>query len=163
MPSARPSSRNWSVSERPLWERLGRFIRERDELERILDRLLRPVERLTKGPLFGCQMCGQCVLHATGMVCPMTCPKNLRNGPCGGVRLDGSCEVYPEMPCVWVSAYRRSQRLFWPEEIHDLRPPVDWSLEGSSSWVNLLTGRDQVLSGCETQPDSALSILNERE
>ena len=38
-------------------------------------------------------MCGQCVLHSTGMTCPMTCPKTLRNGPCGGVREDGDCEV----------------------------------------------------------------------
>ena len=37
-------------------------------------------ERLTKGPMFDCRMCGQCVLHSTGMTCPMTCPKNMRNG-----------------------------------------------------------------------------------
>jgi len=47
------------------------------------------LERLTKIPLFDCRMCGQCILHSTGMTCPMTCPKNLRNGPCGGVRLNG--------------------------------------------------------------------------
>jgi hypothetical protein len=139
--------------------RLAGFIRSQPRLERLLDRLLRPVERLTKGPLFGCQMCGQCVLHSTGMVCPMTCPKNLRNGPCGGVRLDGSCEVYHDMQCIWVNAYTRSQKLFWPEEIHDLRPPVDWSLEGSASWLNLLTARDQIQSGCESQPASALDLV----
>jgi hypothetical protein len=139
--------------------RLGAFVQERPNLERFLDRLLRPVEKLTKYPLFGCQMCGQCVLHSTGMVCPMTCPKNLRNGPCGGVHQDGSCEVYPDRQCIWVAAYERSQRLFWPEEIHDLRPPVDWSLKGSSSWLNLLTDRDQIQSGCAAQSDSALNIL----
>ena len=28
-------------------------------------------------------------------------------------------------------------------EIHDIRPPVDNRLEGTSSWVNLYTGRDK--------------------
>ena len=67
------------------------------------------VEHAVKGPVFGCRMCGQCVLHDTGMTCPMTCPKTLRNGPCGGVREDGHCEVKPEMRCVWVKAEQRSQ------------------------------------------------------
>ena len=141
------------------WHRLGQLVRDQPFLERLLDRVLRPIEQVTKGAVFGCHMCGQCVLHSTGMVCPMNCPKNLRNGPCGGVRLDGACEVYPEMECVWVTAYARSQRLFWPEELHDLRPPVDWSLQGSASWVNFLTGRDQVVSGCAAEPDSALDVV----
>jgi len=51
----------------------------------------------------------------------MNCPKNIRNGPCGGVRLDGHCEVKPEMMCVWVRAFESSQRLIWAHEIHDLR------------------------------------------
>ena len=66
------------------------------------------IEKATKGPVFGCKMCGQCVLHSTGLTCPMTCPKTLRNGPCGGVRADGTCEVKPEMQCVWLKAYERS-------------------------------------------------------
>ena len=144
------------------WHRLGQSVRNQPRLAYFLDRILRPVERATKGLAFGCHMCGQCVLHSTGMVCPMNCPKNLRNGPCGGVRLDGACEVYPEKECVWVTAYARSQRLPWPEEIHDLRPPVDWSLQGSASWVNLLTGRDQIASGCAGEPDSALEVVADR-
>lgn len=147
--------------ESRLWVSLGQYVHERPGLERFLDRILRPVEKITKRPIFGCHMCGQCVLHSTGMVCPMNCPKNLRNGPCGGVRLDGSCEVHPEMECVWVKAYVYSQRLMWPEEIYDLKPPVDWSLKDSSSWVNYLTGRDQIVSGCESEPKSALEVVNE--
>src|SRR5215213_8699734 len=51
-------------------------------------------ERVVKARLFGCRMCGQCALPATAYACPMSCPKQLRNGPCGGVGTDGSCEVY---------------------------------------------------------------------
>ncbi len=142
------------------WPRLGQYVQDHPRLLRFFDRLLRPVERVAKVPTFGCYMCGQCVLHSTGMVCPMTCPKNLRNGPCGGVRFDGSCEVEPEMECVWVKAYSRSARLPWPEELHDLRPPVDWTLQGSSSWVNLVTGRDKITSGCVSEPASALDITD---
>jgi hypothetical protein len=101
------------------------------------------LEAAVKKPIFGCHMCGQCVLHSTGLTCPMECPKTLRNGPCGGVRPDGHCEVKPEMRCVWVKAVERSRRLPWAHEIHDIRPPVDNRLEGTSSWVNLYTGRDK--------------------
>ena len=105
------------------------------------------VERAVKGPLFGCRMCGQCVLHDTGMTCPMTCPKSLRNGPCGGVREDGACEVDPQLECVWLKAERRSRTLplpgAWREHFHQLRPPVDDRLRGTSSWMNLITGRDR--------------------
>ncbi len=100
------------------------------------------VERMTKGPIFDCRMCGQCVLHTTGMTCPMTCPKNLRNGPCGGVGQDGRCEVRPEMACVWVQAWERSRRMpAYGPAILEIAPPLDRSLEGSSAWVNDLTGR----------------------
>jgi hypothetical protein len=146
------------MSQPTLWRRLGVFIHHHPRLEHFLDRLLRPIERASKGAAFGCQMCGQCVLHSTGLVCPMTCPKNLRNGPCGGVRLDGSCEVYPDRECVWVAAYRNSLHLPWPHEFHDLRPPVDWSLQGSSSWINLVTRRDRIMSGCTADPISALDV-----
>lgn len=148
------------MPENKTLKKLGEFIRERPRLEHLLDLVLRPVEVVVKKPIFGCHMCGQCVLHSTGMVCPMNCPKNIRNGPCGGVRLDGSCEVYPEMDCVWTKAYVQSQRLMWPHEIHDLRPPVDWSMQGSSSWINYLTERDQITSGCPSGPISALQVTD---
>jgi len=98
-------------------------------------------EQWSKGAVFDCRMCGQCVLHSTGMTCPMTCPKNLRNGPCGGVRANGHCEVFPEMPCVWVQAYERSQQMpsYGPEFLQ-LVPPLNRRLEGTSAWINDLTG-----------------------
>jgi hypothetical protein len=107
------------------------------------ERLLIQSEKLVKGYVFNCQMCGQCILHSTGMTCPMNCPKNLRNGPCGGVRPNGNCEVIPEMPCVWVQAWERSRSmLIYANEIQVLQPPVDHTLQGSSAWINLVERRD---------------------
>jgi hypothetical protein len=106
--------------------------------------LLERTEHAVKKQVWDCRMCGQCVLHDTGMTCPMTCPKTLRNGPCGGVRPNGNCEVIPEMRCVWVKAYERSAKLpVWRGHIDKLRPPVDNSLEGTAAWVNLFSGRDR--------------------
>ena len=95
-------------------------------------------ERLSKGPLFDCRMCGQCVLHQTGMTCPMTCPKELRNGPCGGVRLDGTCEILAGMPCPWVRAWDRADRMVHGDEIEIILPPLDRRRVGSSAWINEL-------------------------
>lgn len=114
----------------PLWRAIG---------HRRLERPVAAVERTVKGFLFDCQMCGQCVLTSTGMSCPMNCPKNLRNGPCGGVRQDGNCEVIPTMKCVWVLAHEGSQRM--PGGIEAMRAAqaaVDLRLQGSSSWLRVV-------------------------
>ena len=95
------------------------------------------VERLVKGLLFDCQMCGQCALRATGMSCPMNCPKQLRNGPCGGVLPDGGCEVKPEMRCVCVEAWEGSRRMRDGEAINRVQVAVEFDLEGTSSWLRI--------------------------
>lgn len=108
------------------------------------------VEKNIKGLLFDCQMCGHCVLHETGMSCPMNCPKELRNGPCGGVRPNGHCEVKPEMRCVWVEAWRGNQKLNPDlsaaesrESILRIQAPVDNRLRGHSSWLKEVRKRTQ--------------------
>lgn len=109
-------------------------------------RLIRPVEELGKELVFDCRMCGQCILHSTGMTCPMTCPKNLRNGPCGGVRSNGHCEVKPEMRCVWVQAYERSLDMpIYGGEMMVLQPPVNRQLHRTSAWINMLTDVDKAV------------------
>ena len=113
-----------------------------------VERVFIPVEELTKGVLFGCKMCGQCVLHSTGMTCPMDCPKNLRNGPCGGVRLDGRCEVRPDMLCVWAQAWERSKAMpAHGADILHILPPLNRRLEGSSAWINHFQGMTGEPSG----------------
>jgi hypothetical protein len=106
-----------------------------------LERPVAAVERGVKKLLFDCRMCGQCVLSQTGMACPMNCPKNLRNGPCGGVRSDGTCEVYPEMPCVWVEAYEGSVRMRDMAGIATVQPPLDHRLKGRSTWLAVARDR----------------------
>ena len=101
-----------------------------------IERPMAAVEQVIKGVLFDCKMCGQCVLSSTGMSCPMNCPKNLRNGPCGGVRSGGFCEVKPEMRCVWVEGWDGAQHMKnGAERIRVVQPPVNRALEGSSSWL----------------------------
>lgn len=100
-----------------------------------LERPVAAVERAIKGALFDCRMCGQCILSSTGMSCPMNCPKELRNGPCGGVRSDGHCEVRPEMPCVWVKAWEGAQRMHDGAQIFAAQPSLDHRLAGRSSWI----------------------------
>ena len=109
------------------------------------------VEKISKGVIFDCRMCGQCVLHSTGMTCPMTCPKNLRNGPCGGVRVDGNCEVIPAMACVWVQAWERSKQMpRYGREILTVLPPLNCQLEGTSAWINDFTGEAEAPPGWES-------------
>lgn len=94
------------------------------------------VEKPLKSLLFDSQSCGQCTLGSTGMSCPMNCPKTIRNGPCGGVRPGGKCEVKPEMDCVWVVAWDGTQNLK-PEHqaIHLVQKPLDARLKGKSAWL----------------------------
>ena len=120
------------VACHPLWNLIG------------YARLERPValtEKLVKGFLFDCQMCGQCALTSTEMSCPMNCPKNLLNGPCGGVRDDGHCEVDPGMQCVWVDAWDGASRMRDPLAIRSVHVAVDYRLKGKSSWLKVARER----------------------
>jgi hypothetical protein len=97
------------------------------------------VEKAVKGLLFDCRMCGQCVLSSTGMSCPMNCPKGLRNGPCGGVRDNGMCEVKPTMRCVWVEAYQGSARIpGGVEAMSKVQVAIDQRAQGRSSWLRVV-------------------------
>jgi Methylene-tetrahydrofolate reductase C terminal len=110
----------------------------------VVESLFIPLEAVSKGAIFDCHMCGQCVLHSTGMTCPQTCPKNLRNGPCGGVRANGHCEIIPDMPCIWVQAWERSQHMpTYGQEILHVTPPLSKNLRGTSAWINDFTGTAQ--------------------
>lgn len=121
------------IALHPLWAKIG--------YEKV-ERPFQAMERGIKGFLFDCQMCGQCALSSTGMSCPMNCPKTLRNGPCGGVRENGHCEVKPEMKCVWVQAWTGAARMGLAEpqghKILDVQKPVDNRFKGKSSWLRVV-------------------------
>jgi len=114
------------------------------------DRLDRPfmrIEQVTKGFLLDSQSCGQCIVGFTGLSCPMNCPKKMRNGPCGGVRADGGCEVKPEMTCVWVLAWDGNKRLKQDDlPIQQVQPPVDHRLIGHSAWLHELRLKNRALA-----------------
>jgi methylenetetrahydrofolate reductase (NADPH) len=111
------------------------------ELARAAGRAFLKTEEATKGAIFDCHMCGQCILQQTALICPMRCPKGMRNGPCGGPSLDGKCEVYPDKPCIWVEIYQRSRRFGLTGRVEKLQWPVDWSLQGTSAYGNVLNGK----------------------
>ena len=102
-----------------------------------LDKPITKVEAMAKGLLFDCKMCGDCALSKTGMSCPMNCPKTIRNGPCGGVRENGHCEVKPEMRCVWVAAWDGASRMKHGDAIRTVNFAVDHRAKGTSSWLKL--------------------------
>jgi len=142
--------RLWSVRHAGFWEWFYRrfewaCVAVGPALQRVgFARLEAPaaaIERTVKGLLFDCQMCGKCVLSSTGMSCPMNCPKQMRNGPCGGVRSNGHCEVKPEMRCVWVQAWEGSRRMREGDVITQLQPPVDHRGRERSSWLRVVRER----------------------
>jgi methylenetetrahydrofolate reductase (NADPH) len=101
-------------------------------------------ENLAKTALFHCMNCGDCALFDVAFVCPMSqCPKNQRNGACGG-SYEGWCEVYPnEKRCVWVQAYERLKAYNEENTMGAYSvPPCDWNLWQTSSWLNFYLGRD---------------------
>lgn len=107
----------------------------------IINRPFTLMEHAAKKALFGCHMCGQCILSYTALTCPMNCPKQLRNGPCGGTREGGMCEVYPEKACVWHKIHRRAKKLGRLRLLEEYQPCVDWSLDGTSAWLNVWKGK----------------------
>jgi methylenetetrahydrofolate reductase (NADPH) len=103
-------------------------------------RAVERVELAVKRPLFGCRSCGNCVLGHLEYVCPQTCPKQLRNGPCGGTHR-GRCEVV-DQPCIWVGVHARARAAGRERELLTYVPPPDRALQGTSSWISYLLERD---------------------
>lgn len=102
---------------------------------------LEKAELAFKKPVFGCQACGNCVLGLMEYVCPMTCPKNMRNGPCGGT-FNGQCEVIPEQACIWVEVYQRAKSAQRVDELKTFIPARNRALQGTSSYINYFLDRD---------------------
>ena len=139
--------RRWVVRNAGLLERLYAMVRPLLRAAQPVvwaigpQRVHRPlaaVEGAVKGFLFDCNMCGRCALSGSGMSCPMNCPKQVRNGPCGGVRANGNCEVIPDMPCVWVKAWEGSRQMAEGDTILNVQQPVDQSIKETSTWLRVV-------------------------
>ncbi len=128
---------NWPGALRGFLTPIFRWVDKRPGLAQTVEK----AELAFKKPVFGCQACGNCVLGLTEYVCPMTCPKNLRNGPCGGP-FNGMCEVLPDQPCIWVKVYERAQAANRVDDLRVYIPPRNRSLQGTSSYINYLLKKD---------------------
>ena len=101
-------------------------------------RLLAKVEICVKGPLFGCRMCGNCLLQETAFICPMECPKGMRNGPCGGITPEKKCYVDKSRRCIWFAIYKRALKTGREETLLEVLPPLDWSKVGTETWGDVV-------------------------
>jgi methylenetetrahydrofolate reductase (NADPH) len=101
-------------------------------------RLLAKVEISIKGPLFGCRMCGNCLLQETAFICPMECPKGMRNGPCGGITPEKNCYVDETRKCIWDAIYKKALRTGREEKLLEVLPPIDWSKAGTETWGDVV-------------------------
>jgi methylenetetrahydrofolate reductase (NADPH) len=102
--------------------------------EKFARRLLAKTELLVKGPLFGCRMCGNCLLQETAFICPMECPKDMRNGPCGGTTPSKNCYVDETRKCIWYCIYKRAEQLGREDMLLEVLPPLDWEKVGTETW-----------------------------
>jgi methylenetetrahydrofolate reductase (NADPH) len=100
-------------------------------------RLLASLEKAVKGPLFGCRMCGNCLLQETAFICPMECPKGVRNGPCGGSTRE-HCYVDETRPCIWYAIYERAFKMGRQELLLEVLPPLDWDKVGTETWGDVI-------------------------
>ncbi len=96
----------------------------------------------------GCISCGDCIQdHLNYVGCTMHhCHKNLRNGPCGGSRMDGTCEADPLLPCIWNRIYQNTVAAGEDPRRYarTLIPPRDWGLDRSNALTNRLIGVDNL-------------------
>lgn len=109
-----------------------------------MEGLIHKLEHLTKMLLYDCKDCGDCALIDVAYICPMSqCPKNQRNGACGG-SFEGWCEVYPgKKKCIYVRAYARLKKHRKESLLEEsILPPCNWDLYQTSSWINYYLGKD---------------------
>jgi methylenetetrahydrofolate reductase (NADPH) len=116
--------------------------------------LLAKTEYAIKSPLFGCRMCGNCLLQETAFICPMECPKGLRNGPCGGSTSE-YCYVDKTRPCIWYKIYDRSFKMGRQERLLEILPPLDWEKTGTETWGDV-TGQIQKIGTAKVAHDLVL-------
>ena len=103
---------------------------------------------LYRKAVLGCMSCGDCIQeHLCYAGCSVRwCYKELRNGPCGGSRTDGTCEARPELPCIWNLVYVSTLAAGEDPKrfAYCIIPPRDWCLDRTNALANRLAGLDNV-------------------
>ena len=109
-----------------------------------MEKVYHGLEHLAKVIMYDCKDCGDCALSDLAYVCPMSqCPKNQRNGACGGSYY-GWCEVHPnKRKCSYVKAYSRLKNYGEEKQLDSYHvAPCNWDLYQTSSWINFYLGKD---------------------
>lgn len=109
----------------------------RKEEDNLLMDLFTAGEKQLKSFFFSCRMCGNCLLQETAFICPMTCPKGLRNGLCGGATPE-ACEVDPSRPCTWYKIYERAEKMGRMDLLLENNAPLDGDRVGRETWLDLI-------------------------
>jgi hypothetical protein len=74
-----------------------------------------------------CLGCGDCVLHLTMGICPISrCAKSILNGPCGG-SAEGKCELGKDVDCAWHMIHERLSAFGRIAVLDEIQPPKNWS------------------------------------
>ena len=125
-------------------------------------RVLASMEKVVKGPTWGCRMCGNCLLQETAFICPMECPKGIRNGPCGGSTSE-HCYVDETRPCIWYQIYDRAFKMGRQEMLLEVLPPLDWDKVGGETWGDVVDqvkkmGPGKVVSGLLARDEATRSV-----
>ncbi len=130
-------------SEKGLFFKLTKAIANAIDKTKIPKKMFTGFEHAVKVLTNDCFNCGDCAMMKRAYVCPMSqCPKQQRNGPCGG-SFNGYCEVYPnEKKCVYVRAYDKFKSNNKQGKLNEYIPPCNWNLYRTSSWLNYYGGRD---------------------
>ena len=158
-PPAPASYKVFRVLHNAMFETKGFLFKPMQKLARAVDgtsmeHAFTRVEHFMKVMTNECMHCGDCALFDLAYLCPMSqCPKNQRNGPCGG-SYEGWCEVYPnEKQCIYVRAYPRLKSHGAEDTLGAyIVPPVDYDLRFTSSWINFYLGRDHTAKRLGIKP-----------
>ncbi len=75
-----------------------------------------------------CAACGDCSLGETFGLCPVArCAKGIQNGPCGGTRRNGRCELDENTDCVWYLIVQRARERGALGALAEIRRPKNWA------------------------------------
>jgi hypothetical protein len=115
-----------------------------------------------------CRACGNCHLGETAGICPVSrCPKNLMNGPCGGVQ-NGKCEVGGYVrDCAWLLIWERHRKNGRIDLFRKIRSPRHFGLEAYPRGIDAIPthrlGRETPLLKPEETEEHILAELNKKK